>query len=322
MDKKARAVLGLTAALLSCVLVWAWMQRPPEPQQVRISQSFVKDIYNSISVPGTVEARSSAAVAPGITGQAAAICVQVGDTVKEGDALFTITPAEKNSAPAVSAAGLQQAVQALSGADQSLTAVSGADGVVRASCAGTVLSLPAEGQPVYEGLPVARIADLSRLCVRAKVPETFVQQLDLSQNANITATAAGDRVYAASVSSIAPVATRAVSLTGESGTAEVEALLLLNGNTSGLRPGYSVTAKIFTDYHPAAVVVPYEAVFQQGEQEYVFTIENGRASKAAIKTGYLLEQATEVTEGLEAGRTVILSPPDTLADGDLVETAA
>ena len=322
MDKKARAVLGLTAALLSCVLAWAWMQRPPEPQRVRVSKSFSQDIYNSISVPGTVEAEASAAVASGITGEVAALCVQVGDTVREGDALFTVAPSEESNAPAISAAGLEQAVQVLAGADQGRTAVSGADGVVRASCAGTVLSLPAEGQTVYQGLPAARIADLSSLCVRAKVPETYVQQLSLSQNANVTATAAGDRVYAATVGSIAPVATRAVSLTGESGTAEVEALLSLNGNLDGLRPGYSVTAKIFTDYHPAAVVVPYEAVFQQGEQEYVFTIENGRARRTAIKTGYLLEQATEVIEGLEASCAVILSPPETLGDGDAVEAAA
>ena len=42
----------------------------------------------------------------------------------------------------------------------------------------------------------------------------------------------------------------------------------------------------------------------------------------AVTTGYLLEEVTEITEGLTAGELVILSPSDDLTDGTPVEVAA
>ena len=65
-----------------------------------------------------------------------------------------------------------------------------------------------------------------------------------------------------------------------------------------------------------------EAICQRGEQEYVFCVENGRAVQRAVKTGYMLASMTEICEGVEANAQVILSPPDSLSDGDLVEVTA
>lgn len=96
-------------------------------------------------------------------------------------------------------------------------------------------------------------------------------------------------------------------------------MLDLEGDITGLRPGSSATVKIFTDHRKKAVVVPYEAVCQRGEQEYVFTIENGRAVQNPVVTGYLLERVIEVRSGLEGGETVILSPSDELENGAKLE---
>ena len=126
-------------------------------------------------------------------------------------------------------------------------------------------------------------------------------------------------MYSARVASLAPVAVQAVSLAGDSGSVTVETMLDLEGDMTGLRPGSSATVKIFTDHRKKAVVVPYEAVCQRGEQEYVFTIENGRAVQNPVATGYLLERVIEVRSGLEGGETVILSPSDELENGAKLE---
>ena len=194
--------------------------------------------------------------------------------------------------------------------------------VLRAPVSGTVLTIPAAGEAVVVGLPCIRVADLSRLQVRAQSPELYAGELAAGQRANITAAAAGDAVYGAQVESVAPVAVRAVSLTGQSSEATVEAVLSLPGNTDGLRPGYSATVKIFTDHHPDAVVVPHEAVCQRGEQEYVFCIQDGRAVQCAVITGYMLETVTEILDGVDPEATVILSPSETMTDGASVEVIA
>ena len=186
----------------------------------------------------------------------------------------------------------------------------------------TVLTIPAAGEAVVAGLPCIRVADLSRLQVRAQSPELYAGELAAGQRANVTASAAGDAVYGAQVDSVSPVAVRAMSLTGQSGEATVETILSLCGDTEGLRPGYSASVKIFTEYHPDAVVVPHEAVCQRGEQEYVFCVENGRAVQCPVTTGYMLETVTEIVEGLAPDAAVVLSPSDTLTDGAPVEVAA
>ena len=183
---------------------------------------------------------------------------------------------------------------------------------------GTVLSVPRAGQTVRGGFPCAVIADLSSLRVRAETPELYADELRAGQKANITL-AAADRMYAARVASLAPVAVQAVSLAGDSGSVTVETMLDLEGDMIGLRPGSSATVKIFTDHRKNAVVVPYEAVCQRGEQEYVFTIKNGRAVQNPVTTGYLLERVIEVRSGLEGGETVILSPSDELENGAKLE---
>ena len=317
MEKKARAVLVSTAVILAAMLLISWESRPPAPGQVQVGRASVQDIYNSVTISGTVEAADSTALCPAENAVVAAVYASVGDTVEQGEVLCTLT-----SAPAEQPADSMQAVwEAVSGqASQTVTAAETT--VLRAPVSGTVLTIPAAGEAVVAGLPCIRVADLGRLQVRAQSPELYAGALAAGQRANVTASAAGDTVYAAQVESIAPVAVRAMSLTGQSGEATVETILSLCGDTEGLRPGYSASVKIFTEYHPDAVVVPHEAVCQRGEQEYVFCVENGHAVQCPVTTGYMLETVTEIVEGLAPDAAVVLSPSDTLTDGAPVEVAA
>ena len=58
---------------------------------------------------------------------------------------------------------------------------------------------------------------------------------------------------------------------------------------------------------------------EHGEQEFVFCVQDGHAVQCVVQTGYLLEDTVEIIDGLPTGVSVILSPPDELTDGDLVE---
>ena len=241
------------------------------------------------------------------------VFVREGDTVEKGQPLCTLKAAET---PPLSAVDVQAAVSAVQANPDETETVAG--NAVASPFPGTVLSVPRAGQTVRGGFPCAVIADLSSLRVRAETPELYADELRAGQKANITL-AAADRMYAARVASLAPVAVQAVSLAGDSGSVTVETMLDLEGDMIGLRPGSSATVKIFTDHRKNAVVVPYEAVCQRGEQEYVFTIKNGRAVQNPVTTGYLLERVIEVRSGLEGGETVILSPSDELENGAKLE---
>lgn len=320
MEKRVRMVLVATALVLTGVLLWSLAARPPEAVPVQLCAAQSQNIYNSISVSGTVRARQSTAIAPAQAGVVREAFVRVGDAVQQGQALFTYAQARPQSA-GETVAGLQQAVSVMAAGQDSEAVTVGEDGVVRAPRDGVVMNLPAAGQQIYGGVACARVADLSQLEVLAEVPELYADSVSAGQQANVTASAAGGRSFGARVESVAPVAARAVSLTG-GGAATVSVVLPLQGAAEGLRPGYSVTVKVFTDFRENAVVVPYDAVFQEGAQEYVYVADGGTVHRQAVTTGYLLENVTEVVEGLAAGSLVVLNPSAALTDGARVEVTA
>lgn len=319
MEKKARVVLSATAIILCILAFWSWQQRTPTPVAVRTAVATEQDIYNSITVSGKIEAADSTVVEPAADAVVTTAYASIGESVEQGDILCVMQPASQADLQ------LQNRIQSAwsavaSGEAQSVQAEE--DLVLRAPVSGTVLEIPETGESVFANVPCIRISDLECLQVRAQSPEIYAGDLETGQRANVMVSALEDAVFGAEVKSLSPVAARAISLTGESGEATVEALLDLTGNVEGLRPGYSATVKIFTDYHPDAIAVPMEAICQRGEQEYVFCVENGRAVQRAVKTGYMLASMTEICEGVEANAQVILSPPDSLSDGDFVEVTA
>ena len=315
MEKQIRAVLLTTAALLTAMLLWSWQHRPPEAVQVRTAAAETQDIYNSVTIFGTVEAAESTALCPEKNARVNTVYAEVGDTVQQGELLCTLTDIDR-----------QQTVAAYWQAAQSVFAISGtADTVtaedvyvLRAPADGTVLTLPQPGESVLAGVPCVQVAQLDRLRVRARSPELYAGELAIGQRAEVTVSSS-DTAYRAKLAAIAPAAVQTFSLTGENTEATVEVLLDLAGQTAGLRPGSSATVKVFTDQHNDAVIVPYEAVCQRGEQEFVFCVQAGRVVQCAVQTGYLLEDAVEITDGLPAGEEVVLSPSDELADGTPVE---
>ncbi|MDO5141821.1 MAG: HlyD family efflux transporter periplasmic adaptor subunit [Eubacteriales bacterium] len=318
MENRARAVLVITAVALAGLLLWAWGSRPPAPVSVQTGRATERDIYNSVTISDTVEAVTGTAVSPAAHAVVTAVCVAVGDTVQQGDLLCTLRPLAQPSA----AAGAQAVWSALSGGQAGQTVAAPAGAVLRAPVDGVVLALPAAGETVVAGVPCVQVSDLRALRVRAQSPELYADALAPGQRANVTAAAVAGTTYAAQVERVSPVAVRPVSLTGQRSEATVEVLLTLDGRTTGLRPGYSASVKVFTDRRADAVVVPHEAICQRGAQEYVFCVQQGRAIQCAVRTGYLLETVTEIVDGVPPEAVVVLSPPDTLTDGAAVTVAA
>lgn len=317
MEKWARFVLGSTAVVLSALLLWAWRIRPPVPVPVRVGLAVEEDIYNSVTVPGVIEAADSTAVCPAKTAEVTQVCVSAGEQVRQGQVLCTLG----ESAPARGTESFRAVWNAVSGMRAAQTVMAAETNLLRAPVAGTVLTVPQAGEVVLEGLPCAQVAASSEMQVRVSAPELYAGELQEGQRANVTVAAASEQVYGARVERVAPVASRAVDWTGMGGETTVEAVLALSEETAALRPGYTASAKVFTDHHAAAVVVPHEAVCQRGEEEFVFCVRAGRAVQCAVQTGYMLEQVIEITDGLEAGENVVLSPSDDLMDGMPVEVA-
>jgi HlyD family secretion protein len=81
---------------------------------------------------------------------------------------------------------------------------------------------------------------------------------------------------------------------------------------------FRVEAAITIDVAHDATLVPLAAVFRHGAEEAVFVVNDGRARLVPVRIGRRGDRAAEVLAGLTGGETVIIYPPDTVADGTRV----
>jgi HlyD family secretion protein len=85
---------------------------------------------------------------------------------------------------------------------------------------------------------------------------------------------------------------------------------------------YRVEARIVTWHGESVLQVPAGALFRRGGDWMAFVVENGRARLATVTIGHHSGVAAEVLGGLTAGQSVILHPPDAVAEGKRVRPRA
>ncbi|MEQ1859596.1 MAG: HlyD family efflux transporter periplasmic adaptor subunit [Chthoniobacteraceae bacterium] len=78
---------------------------------------------------------------------------------------------------------------------------------------------------------------------------------------------------------------------------------------------YRVEARIVTWHADSVLQVPVGALFRRGGDWMTFLADGGRARLAKVGTAHMNGVQAEVTAGLREGQSVVLHPPDVLADG-------
>ncbi len=89
----------------------------------------------------------------------------------------------------------------------------------------------------------------------------------------------------------------------------------VRGDTSGLLSGTKATVTTDTYHENNAVIIPYDAVYYDGAQAYVYIVEEGRAKKTNITTGLYDIENIVVTEGLASDDLVITTWSAQLREG-------
>ena len=69
------------------------------------------------------------------------------------------------------------------------------------------------------------------------------------------------------------------------------------------------------DRRQGVVAAPVDAVVNQGDETFVYVVEDDRARRRPVETGILDGSWVEIVSGLEAGETVIVTGQENLFDG-------
>jgi len=117
-----------------------------------------------------------------------------------------------------------------------------------------------------------------------------------------------------------PGAVDQVSQGSEPGAVRVE--LLVQNPDQALGVGQSVSAEILVIKRPNTLVAPAAAIFQEGNQTFVFKLDKGsgraKVQKAPVRVGYSDGEWTEIQLGLWPGQWLAASNLNRLADGATV----
>lgn len=170
-----------------------------------------------------------------------------------------------------------------------------------------------EGEQVRSGELLYRVEDLKSLIVWGDLPVRQATRVRVGREVLVESNAVGVATRG-KVILVSPTVNR------ESGTVRVKVEVT---PAPGFKPGLFVTLRIVVETRPDALVVPKRAVLHDDEDgPFLFVVEQGRARRIWVKTGFQREGAVEITEGL--GDTaqvaqVVVEGQDTLTNDAKVE---
>ncbi len=230
--------------------------------------------------------------------------VEEGDHVEVGDVIARVD--RKASETFISSLGK---VSQLAAATASLsTAMSLIPEEITADRSGTVISTAGAGAAVESGTSIATIAGTDSLVLTSAVSELNIARIQPGQPVEFTLSAYHDDVFTGTVSKIAGSARSQYS--GAVLETVVDVLISPDTTDPRLRSGLTADVRFQLSDPRKICVLPYNAIGQDEEGEYVYLLEDGAAVKHKIFTGAEFSDGTEVIKGATINDKVFLDPED------------
>ncbi len=291
---------------------------------------------DAVEAVGTALANEQAVLSAPVTDKISSINFADGGYVAKGQVVATLMQGQENAelaaarAQALQAGRQLQRIEALKNrgfatsasleaqiaaadsarAQAELARASIGDRIIRAPFSGYVsLRTVSPGAVVTAGTAIATISDISRIKLDFTVPETRLSTIAEGQTIKAVSAAWPDRPFSGTIATIDPVidpATRAVRVRA-----------ILPNPDRALKPGMLLTVTILARQRQS-LAVPELAVVGDGEDRYVFVIEDHKVKRTKVETGIRQDGKVEITGGLRAGQTVVTDGVVKLSDGATV----
>ena len=226
---------------------------------------------------------SDIAITPDTSGTITSILVKRGDIVTEGQIIAYIDPSKPG--------------------------LSYKESPVTSPISGMITSIPVSvGETVSSSSSIATISGDKTLYIEASLPERYLGTVELGMTANFTSVAYSGESFTGVLTYISP------NVSTSTRTSDVE--IAITSGSDRLREGMYVTIDLVTEEQENVITVPSSSITEILDQDYVYVVEDGKASLRGITTGSSNETRTIVTSGLYDGDIVITA--GTVADGSTV----
>jgi membrane fusion protein (multidrug efflux system) len=149
--------------------------------------------------------------------------------------------------------------------------------------------------------------------VHVTIEEAHLAQIQPGLDVNLTVPAYPSETFPAKVITVAPA--------GDPRAHTFDAKIVPVNQDQRLLPGMFAQVQVIAAQKPDAILVPREAVVQQGTQPIVFVNNNGKASQRPVQIGMSDNTSIEIVSGLAPGEQVVVVGQNGLRDGAAIQVA-
>jgi RND family efflux transporter MFP subunit len=223
------------------------------------------------------------------------------------------------SAAAARLAGAQAGIE---GADAHLASVRAAVGVATATESFATLRAPFDGLVTERltdpgnlaspGIPLLRVESDGARQVVVRVDEARAAYVQPRDRVSVLMAASDDLVDNEGIEGVVAEVARAVGADQRAFTVKVTLPRTVTARTG------SFARVVFRGAPRQALLVPAAAVLRHGQVSSVYVVQDGVASLRLIQVGGSSSEGVEVLAGLDAGESIVVSPPTRLVDGSKV----
>ena len=312
-------------------------EKGPEAIPVEVAKASRRSIAASYNGTAALEARGEAQVVAKTSGIALQVLADVGQQVRAGQTLVridrdraTLQVAQADAQVRKLEANYRRATQL---AEQRMVSANDVDqlrfdlenaraslrlaklelsyGAVTAPISGVVSARNIKpGNLVQINTPIFTIVDTSRLEATLNVPEREIETLKPGQAVALAVDAMPGKAFEGRIDRVSPVV--------DSGSGTFRVICTFEGGGL-LQPGMFGRISINYDQRANALVIPRNAIIDDGSAPAVYTVREGKASRIALKLGYTEGGWVEVREGLNEGESVVVAGKAALREGSAVQ---
>lgn len=232
------------------------------------------------------------------------VYVGEGDIVSVGDVVALVD--RKASADFIESLGRRNMLSFAASDLQSASAL--IPEKITADCSGKVISVCKNQSAVQSGAEIITVASGGELGIDAAVSELDIAKVELGQEVMFTPAAYPDEVFLGKITDISSSARSQYN--GAVLETVVDVRITPNVPDARFKSGLSADVSIILSEARDIITLPYSAIEQDGEGEYVYVYEDGAAVRRNIRTGGEFSDCTEILSGVSRSDTVFENPRD------------
>lgn len=171
-----------------------------------------------------------------------------------------------------------------------------------------------EGATVRERQSIITIPDMTHMSVKVKIHESYIKKVKKGQKARITVDAFPDQILNGEVTKVG-VLPDSQNRWMNPDLKVYLTTITVEGTHDWLKPGMTAKVEIIVDHLNDVVYVPIQAVVPQAGKQVCYVLKSEAAATREVTVGQFNDEFIEIKQGLTAGESVLLRPPEAAGAG-------